>query len=81
MQSSNEPRLPFEAPIYEMESRLAEMEAQYAKNRSVTDVAAVAEQIRRLRRELAGLKRTLVRCSAMRRMNLRRRPIYSALKR
>ena len=59
MQSSNEPRLPFEAPIYEMESRLAEMEVQYAKNRSVTDAAAVAEQIRRLRRELAGLKRTI----------------------
>ncbi len=59
MQSSNEPRLPFEAPIYEMEARLGEMEAQYAKNRSVADAAAVAEQIRKLRRELAGLKRTI----------------------
>ena len=59
MQSSNEPRLPFEAPIYEMEARLGEMEAQYAKNRSDADAAAVAEQIRRLRRELAGLKRAI----------------------
>jgi len=59
MQSPSEPRLPFEAPIYEMEARLADMESQYAKNKSVTDAAAVAEQIRRLRRELAGLKRTI----------------------
>ncbi len=59
MQSPSEQRLPFEAPIYEMESRLAEMEAQYAKTRSDGDPAAFAEQIRRLRRELAGLKRTI----------------------
>lgn len=59
MQTPSEPRLPFEAPIYEMESRLADMESQYAKNKSVVDSAAVAEQIRRLRRELAGLKRTI----------------------
>jgi acetyl-CoA carboxylase carboxyl transferase subunit alpha len=42
-----------------MEARLAEMEAQYAKNKSVADAAAVAEQIRRLRRELASLKRRI----------------------
>ena len=59
MQRANEHRLPFEAPIYEMESRLAEMEAQFAKNRTVGDAAAVADQIRRLRRELAGLKRAI----------------------
>jgi acetyl-CoA carboxylase carboxyl transferase subunit alpha len=59
MQSPSEPRLSFEAPIYEMEARLAEMETQYARNKGVTEAAAVAEQIRRLRRELAGLKRTI----------------------
>lgn len=59
MQSPSEPRLPFEAPIYEMEARLAEMEAQYARNRAGVDAAAVAEQILRLRRELVGLKRTI----------------------
>ncbi|MFO0908399.1 MAG: acetyl-CoA carboxylase carboxyltransferase subunit alpha [Isosphaeraceae bacterium] len=59
MQSSTEPRLPFEAPIYEMEARLAEMETQYSKNRAVADAAAVADQILRLRRELVGLKRTI----------------------
>jgi acetyl-CoA carboxylase carboxyl transferase subunit alpha len=59
MQSPSEPRLPFDAPIYEMEARLAEMEAQYAKNKSVADAAAVAEQVRALRRELAALKRTI----------------------
>ena len=35
MPSPSEHRLPFEAPIYEMEARLAEMETQYAKNRAV----------------------------------------------
>jgi acetyl-CoA carboxylase carboxyl transferase subunit alpha len=61
MQSSNERRLPFEAPIYEMEARLADMETQYAKNRSEGDTTTtkVAEQIRRLRRELASLKREI----------------------
>jgi acetyl-CoA carboxylase carboxyl transferase subunit alpha len=42
-----------------MEARLAEMEAQYAKNRAGADTTAIAEQIRRLRRELANLKRTI----------------------
>lgn len=59
MQSPSEHRLPFEAPIYEMEARLSEMEVQYAKNKGVADSTAVAEQIRRLRRELANLKRTI----------------------
>jgi acetyl-CoA carboxylase carboxyl transferase subunit alpha len=59
MQSPKERRLSFEAPIYEMEERLAEMEAQYAKNKSVADASAFAEQIRGIRRELARLKRTI----------------------
>lgn len=59
MPSPNEYRLPFEAPIYEMETRLAEMEANYAKNRGAGDSSGIAEQIRRLRRELANLKRTI----------------------
>jgi acetyl-CoA carboxylase carboxyl transferase subunit alpha len=42
-----------------MESRLGEMEAQYAKNRAGGDTTKIAEQIRRLRRELAGLKREI----------------------
>ena len=49
----------FEDPIYEMEARLLEMEASYAKNRAIGDSSGIAEQIRRLRRELAGLKRTI----------------------
>lgn len=59
MQSPSEPRLPFEAPIYEMEARLAEMEVQYARNKNISDGTAIAEQIRILRRELTGLKRTI----------------------
>lgn len=59
MANPNEFRLPFEAPIYEMEARLAEMEANYAKNRTGVDSTVIAEQIRRLRRELANLKRTI----------------------
>ncbi|MHC5537210.1 acetyl-CoA carboxylase carboxyltransferase subunit alpha [Singulisphaera rosea] len=55
----SEPPLPFEEPIFEMESRLGEMEANYAKNRAGVDSTAIAEQIRRLRRELANLKRTI----------------------
>jgi acetyl-CoA carboxylase carboxyl transferase subunit alpha len=55
-------RLPFEAPIVEVEARLAEMEALYAKARDGADRAAsavAAEQIHRLRRELVALKRTI----------------------
>jgi acetyl-CoA carboxylase carboxyl transferase subunit alpha len=59
MPSSTEPRLPFEAPIYEMETRLAELEAQHSKNRSSNESSLVAEQILRLRRELAALKRAI----------------------
>jgi acetyl-CoA carboxylase carboxyl transferase subunit alpha len=59
MASANEYRLDFEAPIYEMEMRLAEMEATYAKSRAGGESTAIAEQIRRLRRELANLKRTI----------------------
>ncbi len=59
MPSPSEPRLAFEAPILEMETRLSEMEAQYAKNRSAGDTTKIAEQIRRLRRELAALKREI----------------------
>jgi acetyl-CoA carboxylase carboxyl transferase subunit alpha len=61
MPSPSEPRLPFDAPIYEMEARLAEMEALYARNRSGAEssFSQVAEQVRHLRRELAALKRTI----------------------
>ena len=59
MSKTSEARLPFEAPIYEMEARLGEMETHYAKNRSEADSAGVADQILRLRRELAGLKRAI----------------------
>ncbi|WP_406696762.1 acetyl-CoA carboxylase carboxyltransferase subunit alpha [Singulisphaera sp. Ch08] len=59
MASPSEYRLPFEAQIYEMEARLAEMEVGYSKNRTGVDSSAIAEQIRRLRRELANLKRTI----------------------
>jgi acetyl-CoA carboxylase carboxyl transferase subunit alpha len=59
MASPSEQRLPFEAPIYEMELRLGEMETQYAKNRVAGDTSKIAEQIRRLRRELAALKREI----------------------
>ncbi len=37
MRTANETRLSFEAPIYEMEARLGEMEVQYAKNRAAGD--------------------------------------------
>jgi hypothetical protein len=59
MPSASEPRLAFEAPIHDMELRLSEMEGQYARNRSTGDMSKVAEQIRRLRRELAALKREI----------------------
>ena len=59
MPSPSEHRLPFDAPIYEMEARLAEMEASYAKNRTGGESSGIAEQIRLLRRELAALKRAI----------------------
>jgi acetyl-CoA carboxylase carboxyl transferase subunit alpha len=57
--SPSEPRLAFEAPIYETEARLSEMEAEYAKNRALGDSPKIAEGVRRLRRELAALKREI----------------------
>jgi acetyl-CoA carboxylase carboxyl transferase subunit alpha len=61
MKPSSEYRLPFEAPIYELEARLAEMEALYAESKSRPDSASAqtAEGLRRLRRELVNLKRTV----------------------
>ncbi len=59
MPSASEQRLAFEAPIHEMELRLSDMESQYARNRTSGDTTKIAEQIRRLRRELAALKREI----------------------
>ncbi|MBX6314235.1 MAG: acetyl-CoA carboxylase carboxyltransferase subunit alpha [Isosphaeraceae bacterium] len=61
MSSPNKSRLPFEAPILEMEARLAELEARYATAKAEQGPAAAgfAEPIRRLRRELATLTRTI----------------------
>ncbi|MEO6809108.1 MAG: acetyl-CoA carboxylase carboxyltransferase subunit alpha [Isosphaeraceae bacterium] len=58
----NEYRLPFETPIFDMEARLAELETQLARTKAGTDPAAAAslsELVRRIRRELAALKRTV----------------------
>ena len=54
MPSPSEQRLPFEAPIYEMETRLGEMESQYAKNRTAGDTSRISEQIRRLTARAGG---------------------------
>jgi acetyl-CoA carboxylase carboxyl transferase subunit alpha len=61
MKPSSEYRLAFEAPIYDLEARLAEMEALYAESKSRPDAASTqtAEGLRRLRRELVNLKRTV----------------------
>ena len=61
MSSATEYRLPFEAPIYEMEARLAEMETSLAKSRTGVDASTteLAEQVRRIRKDLAGLKRSV----------------------
>ena len=61
MASTSDDRLPFEAPIYEMEVRLTEMEALYARTRAGEEApkTQAAAQIRGLRRELANLKRTI----------------------
>ena len=63
MSSAKEYRLPFEAPIYELEARLAEIEALYAGQKEKEGAGAEnatlsADSIRRMRRELATLKRT-----------------------
>lgn len=54
-------RLPFEAPILEMEARLADLEVRAANARASNPTAAsdISEQVRRLRRELIGLTRTI----------------------
>lgn len=62
MPSPNKYRLPFEAPILEMEARLADLEARAAEARADRGAEAgdeLAEQVRRLRRELIGLTRTI----------------------
>jgi len=61
MASPGDYRLPFEAPIFEKEAFLAELEALHAKARVGTDSAAphLAEQIRAVRRELAALRREI----------------------
>jgi acetyl-CoA carboxylase carboxyl transferase subunit alpha len=60
MSTASEVRLPFEAPIYELETRLAEMETLYAAQKPGQDgVATSAESIRRMRREVTNLKRTI----------------------
>ncbi len=61
MKPSSEHRLPFEAPIYDLEVRLGEMEALYANAKERSDVASAeaAEQLRRMRKELVNLKRTI----------------------
>jgi acetyl-CoA carboxylase carboxyl transferase subunit alpha len=60
MATASEYRLPFEAPIYEMEARLAEMETLYAHQKAMPDEGTTSgEAIRRMRRELANLKRAI----------------------
>jgi acetyl-CoA carboxylase carboxyl transferase subunit alpha len=61
MKPSTEYRLPFEAPIYDLESRLSDMETTFASSKDRADPASVqaAEQIRRMRKELVNLKRTV----------------------
>ena len=60
--SASEHRLPFEAPIYDLEARLSEMEALYATAKAGPDATAASasgDSIRLMRRELANLKRTI----------------------
>ena len=64
--SSLELRLPFEAPIHEMEARLTELEIQSQRaggsspsGEETADGQALREQIRALRRELVNLRRTI----------------------
>ena len=60
MPAANEYRLPFEAPIYELEARLAEMEATNAHQKAGTEAATqMADSVRKMRRELANLKRSI----------------------
>ncbi len=59
--SNNEYRLPFEAPIFEMEARLIELEARHAHTHKGQDLPAseLTEQVRLVRRELMTLKRAI----------------------
>lgn len=64
MSRPHEFRLPFETPIFELEARLAELESQYVKQLGGPEgrtaaSAALNEQIRGIRRELANLKKTI----------------------
>lgn len=61
MASPNRYRLPFEAPILEMESGLAVLEARHATARADKnpETAALLDQIRRVKRELSSLTRTI----------------------
>lgn len=54
-------RLPFEIPIQEMEGNLAELETRLVEARAgkTPEASALSEQIRRFRRELANLTRTI----------------------
>jgi acetyl-CoA carboxylase carboxyl transferase subunit alpha len=54
---ANQYRLPFEAPIFEMEARLLELEARQAQ--AGGGGTEMADQIRTVRRELVGLKRAI----------------------
>jgi len=47
----------FEAPIYEMEAKLTELETEHSKNRGAADTSGIADAVRRQRRELINLKR------------------------
>ena len=61
MASPNRYRLPFETPIQEMEANLAILEAMRADARAeqTPEATALTDQIRRVRRELASLTRTI----------------------
>ncbi len=61
MSSPGEYRLPFEAPIHEMEARLSDLESLHTKTRAGGEgpPPQLAEQIRTIRRELAALKREI----------------------
>lgn len=62
MSTAGERRLPFEAPIYDLEARLAELEVQHARSkegRESVGSSELAEQVRRVRREVIGLKRAI----------------------
>ena len=59
MPSPSEQRLPFEAPIYEMERAWQRWRPSTPRTAPAGDSSKIGEQIRRLRRELAALKREI----------------------